>query len=58
MIVDGEVDLLLAKWQSVVLHIQNIHDGDGFDPLYPKCAHAEDITSRPWIEIGKSDMIL
>ena len=34
---DGDADLTLAKWKSVMCHIQNIHDCFG-DP-FPACVH-------------------
>jgi hypothetical protein len=47
----GNGDLALAKWVSVLEHVQNCHHFD--DPLFPTCAHGANIQDRPWIETGK-----
>ena len=36
---DDEGELRIAKWRSVVNHIQNVHEGHG--DLFPECAHGE-----------------
>ena len=46
----GEPDLLVAKWKSLVDHLQNIHAG--FEPPYTRCAHPPDLVDRPWLEPG------
>ena len=43
--------MVLAKWESLLQHIQNVHDG--FDGLYKKCQHPEDLTDRPWLDPSK-----
>jgi hypothetical protein len=45
---DNEPDLKVAKWRSVVNHVQDQHEGH--DPLFPKCLHPT--TSKRWIEPG------
>ncbi|XP_053733140.1 uncharacterized protein LOC128765918 isoform X3 [Synchiropus splendidus] len=42
----------VAKWKSLLNHIQNIHTHD--DPLFPKCAHPERATTDPnkWFKPG------
>ena len=56
---EGQGDLLLAKWLSVLNHIQNIHDGH--DDLFPACEHGplegED-RQKDWIEPGMSTLSL
>ena len=34
----------------MVQHLQNVHEG--FDGLFKKCDHPEDLTDRPWLEPG------
>ena len=34
---DGDGELILAKWLSLVNHIHNVHSGHG--ELFPECAH-------------------
>lgn len=34
---DGNGQMMLEKWQSVVNHVQNIHEHDG--DLYDACSH-------------------
>ena len=36
---DGEGNVIVAKWQSVVDHVLNVHHGHG--ELFPECAHGE-----------------
>lgn len=33
----GEGETIVAKWQSVERHVQNLHRGHG--DIFPKCAH-------------------
>lgn len=42
----------VAKWKSVVNHMQNVHTHD--DPLFPKCAHPDRVTRDPskWLTPG------
>ena len=37
---NGDAQLLVEKWKSIVYHISNIHEWDS-DPnsLFPKCVH-------------------
>jgi len=43
----------VARWTSVVNHLQNIHVHD--DPLFPKCEHPERATTdaNKWLKPGK-----
>ncbi|KAG0444130.1 hypothetical protein HPB47_014140 [Ixodes persulcatus] len=47
---DGDGDLVLAKWKSIMRHVIDIHIHQ--DPLHPACAHG-DIGNRKWLEEGK-----
>ncbi len=50
---NGDQDLLLAKWDSVVNHICNIHDGHS--DLFPKCLHGpldDEEDPRDWMQPG------
>lgn len=42
----------VAKWKSLANHIQNVHTHE--DPLFPKCAHPDQITRDPskWFKPG------
>ncbi|XP_010781443.1 uncharacterized protein [Notothenia coriiceps] len=42
----------VARWTSVVNHLQNIHVHD--DPLFPKCSHPERASSHAnkWLKLG------
>lgn len=43
--------LVLAKWQSVIRHISNVHT-EHPSPLFPKCLHGELSYDRAWIPEG------
>lgn len=46
-------DVLLAKWCSIVDHVQNIHDG--FGEPFPQCVHGPlegRERQKPWLEPG------
>lgn len=49
---DGNGELAVAKWKSLLNHIQNIHEGHD-DPLFPKCLHPP-LTERKkkWLKKG------
>ena len=50
----GDGDLIVAKWKSIINHIQNIHDGHP-DERYPKCEHESLIgreAQKRWIKCG------
>ena len=47
----GFGNLILAKWNSFLRHVANVHD-DHPDPLYSKCNHGE-LEPRDWIQRGK-----
>ncbi|CAN7950014.1 unnamed protein product, partial [Ixodes pacificus] len=49
---DGDGDLVLAKWKSIMRHVIDVHIHQ--DPLHPACAHG-DIGNRKWLEEGKPD---
>ncbi|XDV52485.1 hypothetical protein PO909_021212 [Leuciscus waleckii] len=42
----------VAKWKSLVSHIQNVHIND--DPLFPRCAHPDRVSRDPskWLKPG------
>ncbi|XP_073700525.1 uncharacterized protein [Garra rufa] len=42
----------VAKWKSLFNHIQNIHTHD--DPVFPKCAHPDRVSTDPskWLKPG------
>jgi solute carrier family 8 (sodium/calcium exchanger) len=46
---EGDGELVLEKWLSVLNHITNIHDGHG--KLFPSCLHGE-LEDRDWIKKG------
>lgn len=48
---DGSADEILAKWQSVINHIHNVHTGHS--DLFPSCQHDSNATVRTkWIKSG------
>ena len=46
---DGDGDLMLAKFSSIVNHILNVHHHDS--QLFPHCAHGE-LAERDWLSPG------
>lgn len=53
----GNGELILAKWLSVMYHLQNVHSN--FDSeLYSECSHAEDLENRPWLQPGEKRHIM
>jgi len=42
-------ELVVAKWQSVLRHVVNIHQGDG--DIFPCCEH-EALGPRMWMQPG------
>eukprot|EP00795_Rhopilema_esculentum_P010095 gene10095-18746_t len=51
---DGDGDLMLAKWDSVVNHICDIHEGHS--ELFPKCSHEpSDDDPRNWFQPGTEE---
>jgi len=54
---NGDVELLVDKWKSIVHHISNVHEWDS-DPnaLFPKCMHptlsSEEEHSKRWLRPG------
>lgn len=47
----GYGKLVVAKWQSVIRHIANVHT-DHNSPLFPNCLHDKNIEDRLWIPQG------
>jgi hypothetical protein len=47
-IADENSDLKCCKWESMLNHIQGIHEHD--NDLYPACAHGE--IERAWMDPG------
>ena len=47
---NGEGEVVVAKWLSMLNHIANIHSGHG--QLYPECLHPE-LDARQWIRKGQ-----
>lgn len=47
---DGDGDLMLAKFDSVLNHIMNIHVHDNL--LFPACVHGA-VEKRVWLKAGK-----
>lgn len=47
----------VAKWKSLVNHIQNVHTHD--DPLFPTCAHPNRVSVDPskWFQPGECQPI-
>ncbi|KAJ8280744.1 hypothetical protein GJAV_G00058490 [Gymnothorax javanicus] len=48
---NGDPDVMAAKWQSMVNHIQDIHEHD--TPAFPKCAHPPlegEARNKEWLE--------
>ena len=48
---EGFGDLIVAKWQSLMRHINNKHS-DHPNSLYPECAHGPLEDNRKWLQIG------
>ena len=48
-------NLILAKWNSM-RHVDKKYRDDP-DPLFPECAHEDDIEPRKWIEKGTFDYL-
>ena len=46
---DNNPDLKIAKYTSILNHIQGIHEHD--DELYPECDHGE--IEREWLPAGE-----
>jgi hypothetical protein len=46
---DGNSELLLQKWKSILNHVANIHHGHG--DKYPNCEHGP-LEERLWIKKG------
>ena len=56
---DGDGKVMLAKWESLINHLQNKHDGH--DPLFPACLHEplHAVTrNKDWFEAGMHLVIL
>ena len=50
---DQPGDLVVAKWQSIAHHVQNIHTGHG--KLFPRCQH-DDLSvcrTKKWLQPSK-----
>lgn len=50
----GFENLILAKWKSIMRHVARRHH-DHPDPVFPECAHEDDIEPKKWIKIGIFD---
>ena len=54
---EGDAQLLVEKWKSIIQHISNVHEWDN-DPkaLFPKCVHptlsSEEERSKKWLRSG------
>lgn len=51
---DQSGDLVVAKWQSVGNHLQNVHTGHG--ELFPKCQHDDlgaERAKKKWLKSSK-----
>ena len=48
-------NLILAKWNSM-RHVDKKYQ-DNPDPLFPECAHEDDIEPRKWIKTGTFDYL-
>ena len=46
---NGDGDLMLAKFSSIINHVMNVHRHE--NRLFPKCAHGE-LPERKWIQPG------
>ncbi|CAM1154739.1 Uncharacterised protein r2_g4345, partial [Pycnogonum litorale] len=46
----GDVELVHAKWQSILRHVCNIHDSHP-NQKYPECEHGE-LHERDWLTWG------
>ncbi|CAN7978592.1 unnamed protein product [Ixodes persulcatus] len=44
----GNQDLILAKWESLVAHVADIHSHP--NPLFPECEHGE--LHKKWLQEG------
>ena len=54
---DGDAQLLVEKWKSIVHHISNVHEWDNdSEALFPKCVHptlfSEEERSKKWLRSG------
>jgi hypothetical protein len=47
---DEEGEVKVAKWTSILNHIQDVHEGH--DPLYLRCLHGP-LSPKKWIEKGE-----
>lgn len=47
----GDGDLIWAKFKSYLSHVVNRHSNLE-DPIFNKCAHAEIISDRKWLQEG------
>jgi hypothetical protein len=50
----GNGQLIREKWESVINHIQNIHEHDG--DIYTECAHGpleETERKKKWLQPGR-----
>ncbi|XP_029841231.2 uncharacterized protein LOC115324738 [Ixodes scapularis] len=47
---DDNGALVLAKWMSLMRHVDNVHQHP--DPLYPACTHAPIVEERWWLHKG------
>ena len=53
----GNGQLMLEKWESIVNHVQNIHEHDG--QLYTECAHGAlegRERQKKWLTPGNFDI--
>lgn len=49
---DGDGDMMVAKWDSLLYHLQNQHT-DLPNPLYPACGHpphSDEQRNKEWLE--------
>ena len=47
---NGDGELVLKKWLSILNHVTDVHDGHG--ELFPSCEHGY-LADRDWIRRGK-----
>ena len=54
VILDDDGDLKACQWESMLNHIQGIHEHD--NDLYPACPHGD--IEREWMNPGKNRSLL
>ena len=51
---DGNSDIMLAKWESILNHMMNVHSGHS--ALFPSCLHdpITERTDKEWIRPSRN----